>query len=338
MGKDEQWVLSSIYLKQVADLLAEMGVAVEQWLAQQGLRRDILDQDVAVSWAVVRHLFLDAETISREPALGLMVGERLRINNHGIVGYAAMNSGTVRQVVDLLERFVPLRINLVQVCCRETERHIEVQVEPVFPLGDVAPFLIGAVVMALKNILDFVTLGNCQTSSVSFAFTEHFDKTFADSLFRCPVRFEQSWNGFSIPLSVVDRPLVTADAVAFEHAQMLCERELHNMQADSSISAKVRRLMLINQGHFPTLNVAARILNMTPRTLHRRLLDEQTSFQMILDDVRHKLAVEYMKGSDVSIQELAYALGYNDASNFRRAFRRWTGVTPSFYRDRLATR
>ncbi|MDX1804051.1 MAG: AraC family transcriptional regulator ligand-binding domain-containing protein [Alcanivorax sp.] len=335
MGSLEQWVLSSIYLKQIADLLSEMAVPVDAWLARQGLHREILEKDVAVPWEVVSRLLIDAEAITGEPALGLMLGERLRINNHGIVGYAAMNSGTVRQVVGLLTKFVPLRINLVQVSYRETAREMEIHIEQVLPLGELEPFLVGAVVVAVKNILDFVTLGSCETSSVSFSFADCFGADFTHSLFRCPVRFGRSWSGFSLPLSAVDNQLVTADAAAFEHAEKLCESELQAMQADLSVAAKVRRLMLTNQGRFPSLNVAARILNMTPRTLHRRLLSEQTSFQMILDDVRSKLATQYISGSDISIQELAYTLGYNDVSNFRRAFRRWTGVTPSAYRASL---
>ncbi|MNG28149.1 Urease operon transcriptional activator [compost metagenome] len=70
---------------------------------------------------------------------------------------------------------------------------------------------------------------------------------------------------------------------------------------------------------------------MTPRTLHRRLLDEGTTFKQILEDVRHTLAVEHLKAGQLSIQEIAYSLGYNDVANFRRAFRRWEGVPPSEY-------
>jgi AraC-like DNA-binding protein len=132
---------------------------------------------------------------------------------------------------------------------------------------------------------------------------------------------------------VVDQPLRTADPAAFEHAEKLCERELQNLVSDASVSARVRRLMLAKQVNFPSLTVTARILHMTPRTLHRRLLDEGTSFQEILDEVRHSLAMEYLKSQHMTIQELAYTLGYGDTANFRRAFKRWTGVAPSFFRE-----
>ena len=83
---------------------------------------------------------------------------------------------------------------------------------------------------------------------------------------------------------------------------------------------------------FPSLNVTARLFHLTPRTLHRRLLDEGSSFKEILEQVRH-LAVEYLKAGHLSIEEIAYSLGYTDMANFRRAFKRWEAMPPSRYRD-----
>ena len=334
MNQPMEWALSINYLRQVADQLTEMGIDVAPWLAAHDLSLADLEQaDASVPWEVVRALFLEAEAITGEPALGLMVGERLRINNHGMVGYAAMNSGSVRQVVELLERFIPLRINLVMVSHQVEGNYLNLQIRELLPLGEVGPFLLGAVVVAVKNVLDFITLGNCQVAEASFTFAEAFDRELVRSLFRCPVRYSQGWTGLSLPLEVVDQPLRTADPAAFEHAEKLCERELQNLVSDASVSARVRRLMLAKQVNFPSLTVTARILHMTPRTLHRRLLDEGTSFQEILDEVRHSLAMEYLKSQHMTIQELAYTLGYGDTANFRRAFKRWTGVAPSFFRE-----
>jgi AraC-like DNA-binding protein len=92
--------------------------------------------------------------------------------------------------------------------------------------------------------------------------------------------------------------------------------------------------MLEKQNGFPSLNVTARLCHMTPRTLHRRLIDEGSAFKEILEDVRHMLAVEHLKSGHLTIQEIAYTLGYTDLANFRRAFKRWEGVPPSAYRAR----
>jgi AraC-like DNA-binding protein len=106
---------------------------------------------------------------------------------------------------------------------------------------------------------------------------------------------------------------------------------LEKIAQQQSWRAKLRRVLLETQHGFPSLNVAARLFNLTPRTLHRRLLDEGSSYSAVLNEVRHMLAVEHLKTGKLSIQEIAYALGYTELSNFRRAFKRWESVSPSAY-------
>ena len=118
-----------------------------------------------------------------------------------------------------------------------------------------------------------------------------------------------------------------ADPSAFEEATRICQRELEN--ADASLLSRIRRLLLEKQSGFPSVVVTARLLHLTPRTLHRRLVDEGTSFKDVLGHVRHELALEHLKAGRLTIQEIAYTLGYSDMANSRRAFKRWEGIPPS---------
>jgi AraC-like DNA-binding protein len=122
-----------------------------------------------------------------------------------------------------------------------------------------------------------------------------------------------------------------ADAAAFREAELICQREQMKLSEKTTLSARIRRLVLEKQNGYPSLAVTARLFHMTPRTLHRRLLDEGTTFKQILKEVRHSLAVEHIKSGRLTIQEIAYSLGYNDVANFRRAFKQWEGVPPSDY-------
>jgi AraC-like DNA-binding protein len=146
------------------------------------------------------------------------------------------------------------------------------------------------------------------------------------------VKYGQSWAGVVLPREVVDVPLKMADPEAFREAALICQRELDKLTANESLAARVRRLLLEKENGFPSLPVTARILRMTPRTLHRRLVDEGTSFHALLEDVRRTLALEHVKSGRFTIEEIAYRLGYSDLANFRRAFRRWESVPPSAYR------
>jgi AraC-like DNA-binding protein len=90
--------------------------------------------------------------------------------------------------------------------------------------------------------------------------------------------------------------------------------------------------LIERQNGFPSLKVAARLFHMTPRTLHRRLVDEGTSYREVLESVRRTLAVQHVRSGHFTMEEIAYRLGYTDLANFRRAFKRWESVPPSAYR------
>ena len=95
------------------------------------------------------------------------------------------------------------------------------------------------------------------------------------------------------------------------------------------------RVLVERETGFPSFEVTARLLHLTPRTLHRRLTTEGTSFRARLEQVRHRLAVEHLRSSNLSTGEIAWALGYRHQANFRRAFLTWEGVSPAQDRARV---
>jgi AraC-like DNA-binding protein len=98
----------------------------------------------------------------------------------------------------------------------------------------------------------------------------------------------------------------------------------------------VRSACLNGVGGFPrVVDVAARI-NVSPRTLHRRLAESGISYQAILDGVRRRLAEEYLRNTTLSIEEIAARTGFSEASNFRKAFKKWTQELPADYRRRMS--
>ena len=81
--------------------------------------------------------------------------------------------------------------------------------------------------------------------------------------------------------------------------------------------------------------VVAKTLNVSVRTMYRRLAEEGVSYQSLLDKLRSSVALEYIRNTQLSVEEIATQCGYQDVSNFRKAFRRWTGTSPSFYRTQI---
>jgi len=329
--------LAAQYLRHVADLLRGMGADVQHWLELHELNEAELERAaLTLDLPSLSRLLLDAEAIAREPALGLFVGERLVARTHGFVGYAALKSRTLRELLDVLQQFLGLRISVLALTYHVAGSDVRVVLNQVFPLGEIQRPVLEAVVMSVRNILEAVSMGACDIRSVSFPFSAPDYAPLARELIGSNVHYGQAWAGLTIPAAMLDVPLKMADPQAFREAEQICQGQLAKLHSNTTLSGRVRRLLLEKQNGFPSLPATARRLHMTPRTLHRRLGREQTSYRAILEDIRYRLAAEHLRSGHASVEEIAYMLGYSDPSNFRRAFRRWSGMSPSAYRSRGA--
>jgi len=322
----------AVYLRQIAAQVGALGVDVQGWLSRAGLRAKALDElDEGIELAVFRALLVDAIELTREPALGLLVGQRLPMQTHGSLGYAALSSGTIRQALDLFASFTRTRFSLVDVSVLERCDEVRVRVVPEPALGPAIRPVLEAVSMATKDILDTISMGACPTRYFVFAFDEPEYAPFARQLLGCELRYHSSWSGIALGRKGLDAPLRAADPLAFREAVRICERELERIATTDTFEGRVRRAVIEHHNGVPSLELCARMLGVTPRTLHRRLAAEGTSFRAIIDAVRGQLARELIDSKRFSLQEVAYRLGYTDFANFRRAFKRWEGAAPSAY-------
>jgi hypothetical protein len=197
-----------IYLRHLAEHIGRRGVDVGRWLSRGGLREGQLDEpSFAVSLPVFERLILGALELTREPALGLFVGEGLVLGSHGILGFAAMSSGTVREAMELLVRFAELRLAALSISAEVTEAEVRVRFEERHPLGEIRRALLEAALLSVKNILDAISRGQCRVGAVSFPFEAPGYAAVARELFGCEVRWGAGWAGFTLPPQSLDVPL-----------------------------------------------------------------------------------------------------------------------------------
>jgi AraC-like DNA-binding protein len=150
--------------------------------------------------------------------------------------------------------------------------------------------------------------------------------------FQCPVRFNRPRNALSFDLAWIDRPAVLADRGTHALTRELCEQLFTEVSLGGGIAAAIRRILIEGRGRFPTIDEMAQRLALHPRALRRRLDDAGTSYRVLLEDVRKSLAIEYLRKTQMTNEEIASRLAYSDAANFRRAFARGTGKHPSDFR------
>jgi len=133
-------------------------------------------------------------------------------------------------------------------------------------------------------------------------------------------------------------PLPAANAeLARQNDEVVVQFLARLDRANVVAQAHAKLIDLLPSGDCSKAKVASS-LNMSVRTLHNRLADAGTTYQHLLDKTRQDLAEQYMAQANISVSEVAYLLGFSDCSNFSRAFHRWTGVSPSDFRDQSAIR
>ncbi|KXF54831.1 AraC family transcriptional regulator [Rhodococcus sp. SC4] len=149
-------------------------------------------------------------------------------------------------------------------------------------------------------------------------------------VFRRPVEFEAARNSVHLPLHALGRPIHDRDAAALSLAENYLTRIRPDLAVADHVREVTRRLLIVDQA---SLVEVARAMSLHLRVVQRRLADEGTTFEQILDDVRRATAWE-LSATGMQISQIARALGYSEQSSYARACRRWYGQSPRQLRAR----
>jgi len=319
---------------QIYDQLKHWQLDADAWLAEHRLTGEqIFDFETRIDLDIFESLILSAIKLSRQDALGLHVGERLGITSHGMMGYAMINSASLREAIAIFEEFINTRSPLVTVSTVEEGNYLFLRFSDNFDFSSIKATYYEAVIKTVINILLQISFGELKIISIEFDYDEPDYKGIYSDFFSCPFTFSNKITTLVLSARTLDDKLKMSDPTSLQQARLLCEKELDKMGKLDTLSQKIKEFTLLSIGHFPSLQTTADRFHMSTRTLHRQLLKEGSSFKEIIENVSHNLAMEYLADSSLSIQEIGYLLGYRDTANFRRAFKRWQGCPPSEYRE-----
>jgi len=316
---------------QLVRLVKRWNVGAERLLRGLGLREELLEEPRArLPVEVVRELLVRARELTGEPGLGFYLGLDKRITSYGYLGFAAMSSATVREALELTVRFVPAQTGAFAV-------RLDVEGErAALAIALQADFGSAEDVFLFNAVVSLWQMGSALTGKELRGLTEltipepRYYQRFVELL--PDVRFGQAENRLVFDASLLALPLVSADRAALRLAREQCEAALDALISDSGLVQRVRGLVA-RAGDAPgTLAQVAAALNVSPRTLKRRLAAHGVSFTELLAEARRDAAVRLLSASSLSVDAIAQRLGYSTAPNFIRAFRRWTGRTPSAFR------
>ncbi|EDX89613.1 transcriptional regulator, AraC family protein [Alcanivorax sp. DG881] len=328
-----EYSVSAEYLALLLDVLSRRGVPTETLLAdtriEPGCWRDPQARITAQDFEVVA---TRAMALSGEPWLGWELGASMTLSSHGFLGYAAMSSATLGEALELAVKYFRTRSTLVQLETFTDGDMAVMQINELLALGDLAPLIMESLFSSFHFMGEKLVPGLDVIGELRFSYPEPDYFARMRPVMPVPVYFDCAYNQMRFPVERMQYPLQFADPRLARMAADQCEQEMASIKLPPPLLGQVRRIILGGGGRFPGVEEVAGELHMSSRTLKRKLQQLGTSYQEVLDGLRKGLAVEYLTQSEKTVDEIAMTLGYSDASNFARAFRRWTARSPSDYR------
>lgn len=273
-----------------------------------------------------------------EPTLGLELGNAININQFGMLGYAILSCANLRQALNLGLKYHVLIDPAFNFEVADQGDITSIRLTSHIPIENIYNLLCDIFLTNFISLGRFLTGLNIMPHAININRPEpEFSELYQSFFPGCPIHWDQPRTEILISTELLDAPTTLADESTAKMAESQCADILTRMGPREGIVVKVRRILLSNPGQFPPIEIVASHLATSTRTLSRSLQEVSTSYQKILDEVRKEMAIEYLKSSSLPIEEIAALIGYNDPSNFRKAFKRWTGNPPSYYRGTRKT-
>lgn len=279
----------------------------------------------------------NALLLSDKEGLGLRLGVTVDLLTHGVMGIAALTSPTLLDVFKTLVRYYKVRIPVCEFDTAISDECLILRIRNIEQIPDhVNLFLIEAYSSMFQTVIDSIVGGDASEFSVTFPFPEPLNNELYEQFFHGEVRFKkQQYLELNIPLELASHPCPSGDALINRQAELGCQELIDQIQRGQSFSDKVAQLLDLENGTLLQLEELANMLNVSRRTLIRKLKNEGTSYKQLMDLRQKELSLHYLANGTLSIEAIAHMLGYSYVANFRRAFNRWFGVSPSEYRSKF---
>ncbi|HGY2300962.1 TPA: AraC family transcriptional regulator [Pseudomonas putida] len=332
-----QKIFAPYKIATLVEAVAEQGITAEVVL--QGTQLDV-SQISDPNTLTSIHQYIEAcENVIRASAdssTAFQVGSRMHLSAYGMYGYALMCSSTLRDFFDFGVKYHVLATPTLTISWREEAdaaiwEFTEVYSHLMSPKA--RQFLIRQQMAQHVTHLNDAAGPECRPIKALFAFPTPSDSARYERFLGCECEFGHQVTELHYPHKILAQAPQLANRLTRTVLQETCDRLIGKAKTSSGFAGEVYQLMMLTPNQFPTMEQIAQQMRLTTRTLRRKLDAEGTDFGAILDDVRSSLALEYLQTTKMSTEDIAAKIGFSDSTNFRRAFKRWTGKTPRQVRE-----
>lgn len=307
-----------------------IGIRVGEALKKAGVAEDLFSRKRPSMNEADYYRFMDAvaEQIT-DPSMPIAIATADNIESFSPPIFASYCSKNGRTCMERLSRYkriiAPMRYEV-----SENEGKLKLCVSASKDELTMSQFLVETEMVFIVHIIRTATKSSISPVRATMQKPVH-DKEFLD--FLCCEVTESHENALLFNLSDMEKPFVSYNENMWEFFEPELQKRLDEMERDDSFSAKVRSALTeLLPGGAGTIDDVAAKLGISKRTLQRKLTEEDTSFQKQLNGTREILAKHYIRNTDMTSDDIAFLLGYQELNSFLRAFSVWTGMSISEYR------
>lgn len=337
----ETRTVSGSFIRVLVDYCKSNDISVPELLASCGQHEGLLeDPDGRIPFTVFLDLCRHLAKKQSNPAIGILIGQRMKPSFLGPYGIALISCSTVRETMVQAARYSILAVDLGSVELEEWEEEVVRHWHN--PFSDSIPdgYIFDDVIMASWTMMmrQVLAMPDMVPRWVSFRHSRPVDLAPYEQLFGCPLRFDSDSCAIASDPSYLDLNLEQGHPEIKASMNALCEQLLKKLQSPTEpewLGDARRHIVESFKSGSPELADIAVKLGTSSAALKARLARGSLTFRQLVEDVRYELALRYLQDPMLTLVDIAYLLGFSEQSAFQRAFKRSAGVTPGQHRKDL---
>lgn len=328
--------VSREFAQAVFDYLAALGHPAERVLQAAEIDGARLVATSRVPLALYERLFQAGEALTGDECFGVNMGAQPYPRSWGLVSHLAVSAPDAMAAATALMDYSELQLNFLHFVLRDIDREsrcLEIQHEGRRPLDRhvVEHLLVNVTVLAGTQIGYAVPVTEIELAHGNTTSAKRLSE-----LLHARVTLDADAYRVRTAPEFLQQEALYGEEELYRVTRDLAQERLSQLRREDRFLNAVRETVLdLLPGGLPKVAAVAEQLDMSSRTLQRRLGERNLRFQKVLDEVRGELALNLIRDGALSLDEVADQLGFNDQSAFQHAFRRWQGVTPGSYRRKM---
>jgi len=327
------------FIANIIQFAAQQGASRKELLAITGKTLPELNDEALTFEAPVYNRVIEKiVSTTGNDHFGLQLGASLSLSAAGLIVQITQSSRTVEEALRYMVEFNNLGCQAMPFMLQQSDGEWQLSVHPSPVWEKQSPIaarhtMDGMMIFTLRQF-QALTRQRYEPKRIHFSYPRPANPKAYERLIRCPIHFSQETTCLWLDEKQVADPIVTSDYQLLQILVNYAEQKLAKLHNKQGFKAKVRQAIVhLATPAFPTIEQVADNLNLSVRSLQRRLKAEQYTYQQLVDELKHQFSLEYLKRKDLSVKEVAYLLDYADASSFIRSFKRWEERTPVEFRD-----